>query len=144
MNRPRSRRLLLALLVTQAGPVGAQAARITVAPSQPVTGAIVRLTIDRLPPGDSVVSVRGSMAGEALHFRPIVGASLHAIAGTNFSTVAKIFDKHCLDCHASEDPEGKLVLESFDALMKGGESGKVIVPGKSAESLLIKMVEGTV
>jgi murein DD-endopeptidase MepM/ murein hydrolase activator NlpD len=80
MNRPRSRRLLITMLVTQAGALHAQAARLTVSPSQPATGAIVRLTIDRVPPGDSVVSVRGSMAGEALHFQSI-GASLHAIAG---------------------------------------------------------------
>lgn len=81
MNRLRSRRFLIAMLLTQAGALHAQAARLTVSPSQPPTGAIVRLTIDRLPSGDSVVSVQGSMAGEALHFQHIVGASLHAIAG---------------------------------------------------------------
>lgn len=65
-------------------------------------------------------------------------------SSNDFSAVAAIFDKHCLDCHGTEDPEGNLVLESFEALMKGGESGRVIVRGKSAESLLIKFVEGTV
>src|SRR3954463_3571550 len=82
----------------------------------------------------------------ALKLLPLVlpFAPMHIFAATNFSTVAAIFDKHCLDCHGSEDPEGKLVLESFDTLMKGGESGKVIVPGKSAESLLAKLIEGTV
>ena len=42
---------------------------------------------------------------------------------TNFSAVAAIFEKHCLGCHASEDPEGKLVLDSYETLLKGGESG---------------------
>jgi murein DD-endopeptidase MepM/ murein hydrolase activator NlpD len=79
MNRPRLRRLLLGMLVTQAGALRAQGARLTVSPAQPATGALVRLTIDRLP-NDSVVSVRGSMAGEALHFQPL-GNSFHAIAG---------------------------------------------------------------
>jgi len=55
-----------------------------------------------------------------------------------------LFIRHCLDCHATQDPEGKLVMESFDDLMKGGESGPVIVPGRSAESLLIKMIEGKI
>ncbi|HYU54246.1 MAG TPA: c-type cytochrome domain-containing protein, partial [Gemmatimonadaceae bacterium] len=55
-----------------------------------------------------------------------------------------IFTEHCLECHASQDPEAKLVMESFDLLMKGGESGAVIVPGKSEESLLVRLIEGRV
>ena len=61
---------------------------------------------------------------------------------SDFTPVAKIFAEHCLDCHAIDDPEGKLVLETYDLLMKGGESGPAIVPGKSDESLLVKMIEG--
>ena len=34
------------------------------------------------------------------------------------------------------------MLESFDSLMKGGEIGPAVVPGKSGESLLMKMIEG--
>jgi WD40 repeat protein len=60
----------------------------------------------------------------------------------DYASVDTIFTKYCLDCHASKDPDGELVLESFDSLMKGGEIGPAILPGKSAESLLIKMVEG--
>jgi len=56
--------------------------------------------------------------------------------------VEPIFTEHCLDCHGSTEPEGKLVMETFDLLMKGGESGAVIVPGKSDESLLVRMIEG--
>jgi WD40 repeat protein len=75
----------------------------------------------------------------------LVGSPVRAAesAGTNFSAVAALFEKHCLDCHAAQDPEGNLVLESFETLMKGGESGSVIVPRKSSESLLVKMIEGT-
>src|SRR5262245_25124832 len=66
-------------------------------------------------------------------------------ASTNdYSAVDAVMTKHCLDCHAAQDPEGKLVMESFDDLMKGGESGPVVVPGKSAESLLVKMIEGKI
>jgi len=60
----------------------------------------------------------------------------------DYASVDAIFSKYCLDCHASKDPEGELVLESFDTLMKGGEIGPAILPGKSSGSLLIKMVEG--
>jgi mono/diheme cytochrome c family protein len=84
------------------------------------------------------------------HLRPIllllslIGVS-NAAPSTqppDYSSVDAIFTKHCLDCHASKDPEGELVLESFDSLMKGGEIGPAILPGQSSESLLIKMVEG--
>lgn len=68
-----------------------------------------------------------------------------ARAATNdYAAVDAIFSEHCLDCHASQDPEAKLVLESFDTLMKGSEAGAVVIPGKSAESVLLRSVEGTV
>jgi hypothetical protein len=66
-------------------------------------------------------------------------------AQTNdFAAVRAIFDRHCMDCHESKDPEANLVLESHETLMKGGESGAAIVPGKSAESLLVKYIEGNI
>jgi mono/diheme cytochrome c family protein len=63
-------------------------------------------------------------------------------ADDSFSKVAPIFAKHCLDCHAVDDPEGKFIIENHDLIMKGGESGPAIIPGKADESLLVKMVEG--
>jgi WD40 repeat protein len=59
-----------------------------------------------------------------------------------YAPVGAIFTEHCLDCHASKDPEGELVLESFDSLMKGGELGPALVAGKSGDSLLVRMIEG--
>src|SRR5437016_7567939 len=60
----------------------------------------------------------------------------------DYASVDAIFNAHCLDCHGSQDPEGQFVLENFESLMKGGEIGPAIVPGKSAESLLVQMIEG--
>src|SRR5580765_5638598 len=65
-----------------------------------------------------------------------------AQAPPDYASVDAIFGKHCLDCHASKDPEGELVLESFDSLMKGGEIGPAVLPGRSGDSLLTKMLEG--
>src|SRR5437867_337381 len=62
----------------------------------------------------------------------------------DYSAVEAIFTQHCLDCHGSTEPEGKLVMETFETLMKGGESGAVIVPGKSDDSLLVRFIEGKV
>lgn len=66
---------------------------------------------------------------------------LHAAEET-YDRVDAIFQKHCLDCHNAKDAEGQLILESHDLLMKGGEDGAVVVPGKSVESILVKSVEG--
>ena len=60
----------------------------------------------------------------------------------DYAAVAALIAQHCLDCHAALEPEGKLVMETFESLMKGGESGAALAPGKSAESLIVKMVEG--
>ena len=49
--------------------VGAQSSRLTVLPAQPEPGAIVRLTLTTpASPSDSVVTIRGALAGEPLHF----------------------------------------------------------------------------
>jgi len=48
----------------------------------------------------------------------------------------------CTSCHGIEHKEGGLNLMRRQAAFDGGESGKVIVPGKSSESLLIKLVSG--
>src|SRR5579864_685776 len=52
--------------------------------------------------------------------------------------VEPIFVNKCSFCHSGNVKEGKLDVSSYDSLMKGGKHGKPIVPGKSAESLLVK------
>ncbi len=70
--------------------------------------------------------------------------SAEPAATNDYSAVDLLFNKHCLDCHAATEPEAELVMETFELLMKGGESGAVIVPGKSDESRLVKMIEGKI
>ncbi|MGZ5546115.1 MAG: WD40 domain-containing protein, partial [Limisphaerales bacterium] len=70
--------------------------------------------------------------------------ALSAVAAPDYAAVDAIFSKYCLDCHESKEPEAKLVLENYEGLMKGGENGAAIVPGKSSDSLLVKMVEGKI
>ena len=73
-----------------------------------------------------------------------LGLSIAQAENVDYSKVDSIFAEHCLDCHSSKDPDANLVLEDFTALMKGGESGAVLVAGKSGDSLLVKMIEGKV
>lgn len=53
--------------------------------------------------------------------------------------VLPILQRNCLACHNRIDRDGELVLESTSAMQKGGDTGPAIVPGKSAESLLLKL-----
>src|SRR5215213_7031799 len=64
-------------------------------------------------------------------------------AEPGYDRVDALFQKHCLDCHNAKDAEGQLILDSYDLLMKGGETGASVIPGKAAESILVKSVEGS-
>jgi mono/diheme cytochrome c family protein len=54
--------------------------------------------------------------------------------------IKAIFDKSCIKCHGAEKPKAKLRLDSLAGALKGGEDGKVIEPGKSADSVLVHNV----
>ena len=54
--------------------------------------------------------------------------------------IKPIFEKSCVKCHGAEKQKGKLRLDSLEAALKGGEDGKVVLPGKSAESILVHNV----
>jgi WD40 repeat protein len=53
--------------------------------------------------------------------------------------IEPIFANKCQSCHSGPVKESKFDLGSYETLLKGGKRGKVIVPGKSAESLLVKL-----
>jgi len=74
-----------------------------------------------------------------------VGTPVYADSAPNFNTqVAPILQKNCLACHSSAAKMGGLVMENFDALMKGGAHGAAILPGKADQSRLIEMLEGKI
>jgi murein DD-endopeptidase MepM/ murein hydrolase activator NlpD len=71
-----------AISVLCSGSLGAQAARLAITPAHPEPGAIVRLTLFALTSSaDSIVSVRGTMADEPLHFLRSSAGTWHAIGG---------------------------------------------------------------
>ena len=80
------------LLVLSSVQLGAQGARLAIAPARPLPGALVTLTLmDSGDDRDSVVAITGTMAGEPLHFvfddgRSAIGAvpvdSVHAVMAT--------------------------------------------------------------
>ena len=56
--------------------------------------------------------------------------------------IAPLFRKHCTACHNGDDREGKLSLESFADLSKGGVHGPSVQPGDLKSSRLFLMVSG--
>ncbi|HBI41902.1 MAG TPA: hypothetical protein DDY78_03470 [Planctomycetales bacterium] len=54
--------------------------------------------------------------------------------------VAPLLQSRCLKCHNPAKARGDLDLSTRDTLLKGGEKGVVVVPGKSRESALFAKV----
>jgi mono/diheme cytochrome c family protein len=54
--------------------------------------------------------------------------------------VRPVIANRCLDCHGSEKSKGGLRLDSRDGVLKGAESGPVVLPGKPDESPLIAAI----
>lgn len=54
--------------------------------------------------------------------------------------IKAIFDTSCVKCHGAEKPKARLRLDSLEAALKGGESGKAIKPGNSAGSILVHSI----
>jgi hypothetical protein len=71
-------------------------------------------------------------------------------AGLAFANPADEFERkirpvlveHCYKCHSAEHKaeKGGLRLDSRERMLQGGESGPAVVPGKPAESLLLKAI----
>jgi hypothetical protein len=59
--------------------------------------------------------------------------------------IRPVLVQRCYSCHNSKmpAPKGNLVLDTKEGLIKGGVSGPVLVPGKPAESRLIKILSYT-
>jgi hypothetical protein len=54
--------------------------------------------------------------------------------------VRPLLEAHCLKCHGEKKPKGQFRLDSRAAALKGGISGPAIVPGRSGESLLVRLM----
>jgi mono/diheme cytochrome c family protein len=51
-----------------------------------------------------------------------------------------IFESSCFRCHGDQRPKAGLRLNSLESVLQGSREGKVIVPGKGAESKLVLAV----
>lgn len=56
--------------------------------------------------------------------------------------IKPIFDASCVRCHARGRSKGGFQLDTRETVLKGGDSGPAVVPGRSQDSALIELVAG--
>ena len=73
----------------------------------------------------------------------LLGTAITAVAAPDFhKDVAPILREYCAGCHNDDELEGEFSVETFKSLMTGGDSGKVIAPGNTKDSLLLELLTG--
>src|SRR5256714_6161805 len=89
------------------------------------------------------IAFPGAMVQAALSPQQIAQLPPPATHAVDFSKEIKpIFEASCIKCHGRGKDKGGFRIDTRETLLKGGDSGPVIIPGKSAESLLISLVQG--
>src|SRR5436190_2177575 len=53
--------------------------------------------------------------------------------------IMRILRANCIACHNEKKDSGHLILESAAQILRGGEHGPAVIPGKSADSLLLRV-----
>ncbi len=81
-----------------------------------------------------------AFAASALFSAPLLSSSAAAVDYTQ--EIKPLLASACVQCHSASEPKGGLRLETGAAAWKGGDSGASIVPGKGAESLLVRLLHG--
>src|SRR5207244_3150436 len=56
--------------------------------------------------------------------------------------IVPLLQQRCVACHNATKKRGGLDLTTRDQLLKGGDSGPVVVPGDASKSLLLEVVSG--
>jgi len=56
--------------------------------------------------------------------------------------IAPEFVVKCLRCHSGNNPRGGFSMETFELLMTGGDSGRVLLPGNVAGSRMYRLIRG--
>jgi mono/diheme cytochrome c family protein len=78
----------------------------------------------------------------AVALAPVCGAAADKPAVDFVRDIRPIFAKRCYECHGEETRESGLRLDRKEPALEGGDSGKVIEPGKPDESILLELVKG--
>jgi mono/diheme cytochrome c family protein len=67
-----------------------------------------------------------------------------AKTGVTYATDIKpIFDTSCVKCHSGEKPKARLHMDTLAGVLKGTKEGKIVTPGDSANSFIVKAIAHT-
>jgi hypothetical protein len=81
--------------------------------------------------GAALAPSRGGAAATPPPARPVTFAR----------EVAPILDRWCVACHSGKEAEAGLWLDSAGGVLRGGDTGPVVVPGNPDDSLLLAKIE---
>ena len=86
----------------------------------------------------TVLSVSAGLTPEQLAQLP--PAATHSV--DFMKEIKPILEGRCANCHGHGRAKGSFRMDTRETFLKGGSTGEVIIPGKSAESYLIELVMG--
>jgi hypothetical protein len=93
--------------------------------------------------GFAALAVTGSAAEKKPHALDLTKLPAAFAESVDYvRDVQPVLSKHCYSCHGPEKQKSGLRLDRKVDALAGGDTGKVILPGKSAESILIHNVAG--
>lgn len=97
-------------------------------------------SMTRLTPLHLLLSLASLPTLSLVHANPAPATAPAASqpAPVDFAQVQAVLESKCLECHNPNKVKGKLLMDTAEALLKGGDSGPSIVAGKPDESELIK------
>ena len=132
-----------ALKAAQPVEVALAAAKKVVAEQPPKITAADQAVAAFQPELQAAEATFGALTKEAIARQVEVETSLVAAGRlVSFSKqVAPIIAQRCLACHNARTAKGRLNMESFANIMKGGESGAAVVANKLEDSPLYTTVE---
>jgi mono/diheme cytochrome c family protein len=149
---------------------GPPAGKVVFAGNVPGSDLVVKIEDKEMPPNGSGIpaaeleTLKAWVAAGAKFDGPDPKARLDALAGgaapvaamqtsvqkpTGKETVsfaldiAPILAESCTGCHGATRPRENFSLLTFEGLLRGGDRGEPILPGKPADSLLVKKLHGT-
>jgi len=57
--------------------------------------------------------------------------------------IAPVLAANCTGCHGTQNPRNNFSVATFENLLRGGDRGEPLLPGKPADSLIVKKLKGT-
>ena len=56
--------------------------------------------------------------------------------------IAPVLVESCINCHGDDNPPNNFSMDTFRRLLNGGDDQHALVPGKAAESLIVRKLKG--